>query len=72
MREKFEELVYRDYYIRTIVRSPQAGQSMCGALDFIPTAEHKNVVLERDGELYKRPEISAMWHGWKLRDELDK
>lgn len=66
-RDKFEDLVFAEYFVRGIQRNPSPPHGPCGALDFIPTNNlTKADLCERDGESYKRPEISAMWFGWQL------
>jgi len=67
-RELFEERVFREYFIRSIKKNENVPQPrISGALDFISTAKlNKAELCERNEDDYKRPEISAMWMGWKL------
>lgn len=71
-REKFEEYVFRDYYVKSIQRNPNVPQpAISGALNFVATATlNKSELCERDGDNYIRQDVSAMWHGWKLHHEL--
>lgn len=65
-RERFEDRVFSDYFIRSVKRNPNPPRGT-GALDFIATAaKTKAELCERDGESYKDEAIGAIWHGWKL------
>ncbi|MFA5355273.1 MAG: hypothetical protein WC302_00845 [Candidatus Paceibacterota bacterium] len=59
-RKRFEEIIFADYFIR--------GINFNGGGQFAEVKHklHKDELCEREGESYKREEVSAMWHGWKL------
>lgn len=68
-RERFEERVYADYFIRGIRRNPSPPKpKISGCLDYVPAedVQDKATFCERDGESYKREDVAAMWHGWQL------
>lgn len=68
-REKFEEMAFVQYFLSTIVRNDEVPQPrIAGCLDFVSTCSiNKSEFCERNGESYKRPDVSAMWFGWKMR-----
>ncbi len=68
LRPKFEEFVFRDYFVKNIRRNDQKPAfAPSGCMDFVSTSElNKAQLCERKDESYARPEISAMWHGFKL------
>lgn len=66
-RQAFEDAVLGANFIKSIKRTGRGGP-----LELAPDPEKlvdKEVLLERDGDDYKREEISAMWFGWQLRAE---
>lgn len=67
-RKLFEEKVFMDYYVRSIVRNPDQKPRICGALDFVPgKIENMDEFLKKDDNgNYIRQDVSAMWHGWCL------
>lgn len=59
-RADFEEAVYKKYFVSQISRTLLLKK---GVAD-------KATLLERKKKgAYRRPEIAAMWFGWKLRIE---
>lgn len=59
-RAAFEDEVFKAHFIKSISKKKPSDQFMsCDALN-------KDELCERDGDDYKRPEVSAMWFGWKL------
>lgn len=72
-RLKFEEQVFLDYFMKTIIKNPNNQSRISGCLDFVSNCNFtKADFCERDGTYYKRTEVSAMWHGWKLCLENSK
>lgn len=72
-RLDFEEQIFLDYFIRSIGKNPDTQPRISGCMDFISNCNFtKTEFCERDGEDYKRTEVSAMWHGWKLCLENSK
>lgn len=67
-REKFEELIFRDYFLNSITKNNNFPKpKISGCLDFISTAKlTKDQLCERDGDSYIRKEVSAMWYAWCL------
>jgi len=59
-RELFEEKVFLDHFLKSIQKSDNS--SFLQSDSKLTKAEF----CERDGEYYKRDDVSAMWHGWKL------
>lgn len=63
-RDKFEELVFTEYYIKGICKNGES-QLMTSNNNL-----YKDELLKRtDGSTlqeYEREEIDAMWFGWKL------
>lgn len=62
-RERFEEAAYAKHFMSTVART-----GLGGCLSFMPDPARtltKAELCERDGDDYKRPEVSAMWWGWQ-------
>lgn len=59
-RELFEEKVFLDYFLKSVFINDDS--SFFG----IDSNLTKDEFCERDGEYYKRTDVSAMWHGWQL------
>ena len=61
-RERFEELVYAQYFVSQIEKT---GLGMC--LEFMPKKDTvtKSQFIVRKGEDYENRDITAMWWGWK-------
>jgi hypothetical protein len=62
-REAFEKVVFDRHFFSTIKRT---GLGMC--MEFMPDPAKrltKAELLERNGDDYKREDVSAMWFGWK-------
>lgn len=62
-RSRFEDEVFNAHFFSTIVNT---GLGSC--LTFLPDPVKtlpQDELCERDGDDYKRPEVSAMWWGWK-------
>lgn len=59
-RARFEEEVFKAHFLKSISKKNPNDQLMsCSAMT-------KAELCERDGDDYKRPEVSAMWFAWKL------
>lgn len=73
-RLDFEEQIFLDYFIKSISKNPYTQPRISGCMDLVSNCHMtKAEFCERDGEYYKRTEVSAMWHGWKmLRNFLNK
>lgn len=66
-RLDFEEQVFLDYFIKSIGKNPYTQPRISGCMDLVSNCHMtKAEFCERDGEYYKRTEVSAMWHSWKL------
>lgn len=64
-RAAFEDEVFKAHFIKSISKKKPSDQFMsCDALN-------KDELCERDGDDYKRPEVSAMWFGWRLHEEAE-
>jgi hypothetical protein len=59
-RELFEEKVFLDYFLKSVFIDKNS------SFFIIDSNLTKAEFCERDGEYYKRTDVSAMWHGWKL------
>lgn len=59
-RELFEEKVFLDYFLKSVFIDKNS------SFFVVDSNLTKDEFCERDGEYYKRTDVSAMWHGWKL------
>lgn len=59
-RKEFEDLLYADYFVRSIKFKPNKQFAECNVV-----AKNEFFALDDDGH-YKREDVSAMWYGWSL------
>lgn len=59
-RKEFQDILYRDYFKRSIKFVPNKQFAECNAVRMDELFK-----MDINGN-YEREEVSAMWHGWKL------
>lgn len=67
-RKQFEDMVFNRHFMSTIQHT-----GLGGCMELMPDPNHtltQDELCERDGDSYKRQDVSAMWFGWCQALEL--